>query len=385
MTKLIILPGAMVLLLLTACEFESYRDYRNPPYQGAFTWTEVTGKAAWSGRLDHTSVSFNGRIWVMGGYNPGQVRGDTYMEDVWSSSDGKNWKLETGSAPWLGRRGHTSVVFDDGTGEAIYVIGGFVVNEETGYREYRNDVWRSADGTEWIQVKERTYPELDSPDDWFPRFNHASVVATHGGIDYIYLLGGATMLEDHSVRYSMVYFNDVWRSTDGATWERMPNNDYGIRAEHAAAVDPETGRIYIQGGRHGVIFEGEENGTHPRADWHWLWSSPDGISWSPRNDTAEFEQAYLHRAEHQLVVQDGVIFGLPGKSDSNVHFHFARSSDYTFWRFDPGNLWSVDSRGSDFDARYGYSMVSHDGKVWILGGDTNRNGPASDVWSGTLN
>jgi len=381
----IILSGSLLALMLSACEFQSYRDYRTPPYDGAFTWTRVTKDAPWSNRWDHTSVSYDNRIWVMGGYNPGVVKGDTYLEDVWSSADGETWTEATGSAPWMGRRGLASVVFDDGSGEAIYVIGGFAVNEETGYREYTNDVWRSTDGAAWTQIKERTYPEPDSLYDWLPRFNHTCIVTNHGGTDYIYPIGGSTMLEEHNARYSMKYFNDVWRSADGISWESLPNNDFGIRSEHAAAVDPSTGKIFIQGGRHGVIFEGEENGTHPLPDWHWLWSSSDGITWIPENDTAEFEQGYLYRAEHQMVVLEGVLFGLPGKADSNVHFHFARNLDYTFWRRDPGNLWTVDSEGSDFDGRYGYSMVIHNNRVWILGGDTNSNGPDNDVWVGELN
>ncbi|HER07904.1 MAG TPA: hypothetical protein ENO20_03245 [Bacteroides sp.] len=379
-----ILPCLAILFLLSSCEFESYRDYRVPPYEGIFTWNEVTDEASWCNRFDHTSVWYGGRLWIMGGYNPGKVKGDTYLEDVWSSADGAEWTLVNPSAPWLGRRGHASVVFDDGSGEAIYVIGGFTVNEENGYREYRNDVWRSTDGAVWTQIKERTCPELDSLYDWFPRFNHTCLVATHGGTRYIYLIGGATMLEDHNTRYSMMYFNDVWRSVNGITWERLPNDDFGIRSEHASTVDPATGRMYIQGGRHGVIFESEENGTHPLPDWQWLWSSDDGISWTPANDTAEFNQSPLWRAEHQIIYYGESLFGLPGKSNSNTHFHFSRKEDYTTWRLDPGNLWSVDSEGSDFGARYGYSVVIHEGRVWVLGGDTGAGGPANDVWCGQI-
>lgn len=79
-------------------------------------------------------------MWVTGGYNPGQISGDTYYEDVWSSTDGKSWELVTNNAPWLGRRSHQLVNFDDGSGEAMYLIGGFSVNEETGYRQFNNDV-----------------------------------------------------------------------------------------------------------------------------------------------------------------------------------------------------------------------------------------------------
>jgi hypothetical protein len=377
--------AVLFALGLPACEFESYRNYSTPEYEGVFTWTQVTKKAAWPKRWDHSSLSFNGRLWVMGGYNPGLVKGDTYLEDVWSSADGLNWEQETASAPWLGRRGHASVVFDDGNGEAMYVIGGFVVDEESGYREYRNDVWRSPDGKQWTQIKERTEPEPDSLFDWHPRFNHACVVANHGGTEYIYLIGGYTMLEGMESRYSMKYFNDVWRSTNGISWERLYNTDFGIRSELAAVADPASGRIYIQGGRHGIMVQDSLNGLHPHPEFYWLWSSDDGINWIPENDTAEFEQGYLLRAEHQLVLMEETLFGFPGRKASNVHFLFADEAQYTFWRRDPGNLWSVDSRGSDFGARYGYGLVHHEGKVWVLGGDTNAHGPDNDVWYGEIN
>jgi hypothetical protein len=380
-----VLTGA-VILLLGGCEFQSYKEYRTPSYDGAFTWTRVTKSAPWSNRLDHTSVSYNNRIWVMGGYNPGAIKGDTYLEDVWSSPDGVDWKQETGSAPWLGRRGHASVVFDDGSGEAIYVIGGFTVDEATGYREYTNDVWRSTSGAEWTQVKERTYPPLDSIYDWIPRFNHTCVVANHGGTDYIYLIGGATMLEDSlsRARYAMKYFSDVWRTSDGIQWELLPATDFGIRSEHAVTVDQSTGRIFLQGGRSGVIFEGEDQLSKPNSDWHWLWSSDDGINWTAEHDTTEVELAFLHRSDHKLVHINESLFGLPGKSANNVHLLFSDPPNYGFWRRDPGSLWSVDSEGSDFGARYAYSLVEHDGKIWIMGGETNFHGPDNDIWYGEI-
>ena len=69
----ILLFGGAILLLISGCEFESYKDYQTPAYEGIFTWTQVTKKAEWHNRWDHTSVSFDNRIWVMGGYNPGST------------------------------------------------------------------------------------------------------------------------------------------------------------------------------------------------------------------------------------------------------------------------------------------------------------------------
>ena len=88
------------------------------------TWTEATSSAAFDARFCHTSVVFNNKMWVIGG-NGGGGR------DVWYSEDGSNWEAATESADFIARCSHTSVVF----GGKIWVIAGN--NDNT----YRDDVW----------------------------------------------------------------------------------------------------------------------------------------------------------------------------------------------------------------------------------------------------
>ncbi len=57
-----------------------------------------------------------------------------------SVAAGLPWTRRTGSAPWAGRSGHTSVI--DAAG-AIYVIGGY---GGTGDGTFYRDVWASTDG-----------------------------------------------------------------------------------------------------------------------------------------------------------------------------------------------------------------------------------------------
>src|SRR5210317_576839 len=112
---------AVIVLILSSCEFESYEDYGFEPYDGAFEWTQLVKNAEWGNRYGHAAVTYKGKLWVMGGYNPGKVTGDTYYEDVWCSQDGIEWCEVLEKAPWKGRRGHQLVVFNDGNGEAIYL------------------------------------------------------------------------------------------------------------------------------------------------------------------------------------------------------------------------------------------------------------------------
>lgn len=369
------------LLLLWSCEFQSYEDYDTIDYDGNFEFTEITPKAEWKNRYDHAAVAFDGKLWVLGGYNPGEVWGDTYYEDVWSSEDGVSWELVTERAPWHGRRGHSVVVFDDGNGEDMYLIGGFEVDEKTGYRQYTNDIWRSNNGENWVQIKERTYPPLDSLYDWFPRSEHAVVVANHGGTDYIYIIAGRTQLEDHSGFYANQYFNDVWRSTDGISWEALDNTDFGVRSDHAVTVDPSTGRIYMQGGRHGLIMEAPEAASNPNPEYNNLWTTDDGVTWNAEswNDTI-VSISWFARADHQIVFYEGAVYGFPGQTQSLMHYLFGQPYYYGSWKFDDG-LWSVESEGCAIKPRHGYSSLLFDNKIWFLGGVTANKGQNNDVWT----
>jgi hypothetical protein len=365
---------------MSSCEWMSYKSFEPDPYDGAFTWTKLIDDADWGNRYDHASTVFNDRLWIFGGYNPGKTTGDTYYEDVWSSTDGSSWDLATAQAPWHGRRGHEVIVFKD----ALYLIGGFEVDESTGYRQYTNDVWTSNDGTEWTLLKPRTDPVRDSLADWMPRMEHSCTVKVVDGIAYIYLIAGRTMQENIDGRFATIYHNDVWRSTDAITWEKLENNDFGIRGDQAFAINPSTGRMYIQGGTHGFTFTPEPGSTHPIEQWEYLWYSDDGEDWTAVNDTASFDQGLLWRSSHQMIFYQNSLWGLPGKTMSNEHYLFAKPQYYPIWRYHTNGEWEVDSYGAAFDPRHGYTSEVFDNKVWILGGFTSNNGQVNEVWYGEI-
>ena len=365
--------------LLGACDPMSYREYRMEPYTGALAWEEVTRKADWSNRQDHAAVVFDGKMWIFGGYDPGRLSGDSYMEDVWNSSNGKDWTLVTEDAPWKGRRGHTVTLFDDGSGEALYLVGGFEVDGETGYRQYTNDVWRSPDGEQWERIKERAYSPDQMDTDFMPRFNHACVAANHGGVNYLYLIGGATMLEDSTGFYAFRYFQDVWRSGNGMDWVRLDNDAFGGRSGHAAFTDPATGRIYMHGGNHGLDFVNEEAPGQTGEEFYSVWYTDDGINW-----TADVTFT-LERAGHGFIQYDDALWLFPGKENDYLQLRFAEEGLYYTYTCPVGGGWTLDSEGSAFSARHSYATVIFDGRVWVMGGETADNGPDNDVWSGKMN
>jgi len=79
-----------------------------------------------------TSLVYDNLMWILGGLS---LEGGVYdFNDVWSSSDGKNWFQATAAAPWGSRYGHGALVFDN----KMWVLGGIT---ETSWHE---DVWVTA-------------------------------------------------------------------------------------------------------------------------------------------------------------------------------------------------------------------------------------------------
>lgn len=99
----------------------------------------------WSARgMIGGSVVFKDRIWILGGgtYDTPQVPTRKMYNDVWSSADGITWHCHLKEAPWKPRQYHEVAVFDG----RMWVLEGY---DGTGNR---NDVWHSADGVTWHEV-----------------------------------------------------------------------------------------------------------------------------------------------------------------------------------------------------------------------------------------
>lgn len=362
----------------------SIGDWELTDYDGELTWEQITKKAEWDKRLDHEVAVLNDELYLVGGYNPGKFSGDPYFEDVWKTTDGETWTNLTENAPWLGRRGHSLITFDDGNGDALFLIGGFSVNEETGERNYNNDVWKSTDGENWTEVKSTVDIPANSTTDWVARMHHKCVVANHGGQNYIYLVGGYTMVEEGEGRYAATYLNDVWRTTDGINWDKVNATDYGIRSLHAMTVDTD-GTIYIQGGQHGVIFEAaDSSGNNPVRDYDLVWKSTDGETWTTITDEEIAATGFFSRTGHEMIFYGDKIWTLPGQTNSVNHYSFTNPNHYGTWTLDMNDNFAIDSRGVGIDARHNYAAIVWQDKIWVLGGNTNRNGQDNDVWTGSL-
>jgi dihydrofolate reductase len=207
------------------------------------TWTQVRRSGAAGGfgtRSVHTSVVFDDRsgegekIWVIGGIETrkeGTASNNYPLDDVWSSDDGVTWNEETkdSSAKFSARLGHSSVVFNDGSGEKIWVFGGTDNNSSV-----LDDVWSSTDGKTWTEETK------DSSKKFSARHGHQSVVFDNK----MWVFGGNTDA------VGFVTVNDVWSSTDGKNWTKIRGNGdaNGFTARYQGASVLFEKKVWLIGG-----------------------------------------------------------------------------------------------------------------------------------------
>ena len=73
-----------------------------------YRWEQVTMTAAFAPRDGAGALTFAGKMWLLGGWNPGDKVNFPRIcnSEVWSSTDGHTWTEVNEQAPWEGR--HTA-------------------------------------------------------------------------------------------------------------------------------------------------------------------------------------------------------------------------------------------------------------------------------------
>jgi hypothetical protein len=183
-------------------------------------WTAATNDAPWGNRVLHYTVSYAGKIWVMGGQTLPQLSAEApakFYNDVWSSEDGATWERVTESAPWA-PRGMISggVVFK---GRLWLLGGGTYETPQRPYRDFYNDVWSTTDGQDWTRHVEFA--------PWPARQYHSVAVFD----DRMWVMFGAEAAEDNVGGYNS---SAVWYSSDGVNWYR--NEVSGPYKRHATSI-----------------------------------------------------------------------------------------------------------------------------------------------------
>jgi hypothetical protein len=127
-------------------------------------------------------------MWVVGGgtYDDGAVETKhprEFRADVWSTADGVSWTKEQETPPFSARQYHNVAVYDD----RLWVVGGYnpLGNED--------DAWYTSDGANWYRVP--TPPEYAA--------RHAASVWVFKNALYV----GLGSAQDKAGKY----IADLWR------------------------------------------------------------------------------------------------------------------------------------------------------------------------------
>lgn len=299
-------------------------------------WVKVTDNAGWQARDSSGEVVFRDQMWILGGWF------DSFAappRDVWSSSDGKAWKLVEKTAPWKHSDLPMTLAFKD----RMWLLGGWYNGRLPGHSA-SNEVWSSADGAKWEQVTAAA--------GFSPRIAAGAVVFK----DKMWILGGT---ENYYFGDANSLKNDVWSSADGKEW-KLATADAGWspRAYHGAAVH--AGKMWVlAGGNYVPGYEAHND----------VWSSEDGVKW-----TREIEHApWSARLWFSSVAYRDRLWVLGGWSNNP-------SKNWgDVWYSKNGRDWKQLKSEVCWKERHEHSTYVFQDKIWVAGGHAQPL--SSEVWS----
>lgn len=237
---------------LTVCNFEYTFETKDQPVTipgtGAVVLTggrPVTGGAPnYLGTVGHQVVDYNGVLYDIGGFSI-RAMGGGEENVVFSSADGQNWDLVRGNDP------EDLTAFVPSEEHAVVVHNGLMYMFEGN----RNTIRTSAAGIVWDIVPWEGTVADDTH--YLPRNNHQAV-SFNGSL---YLIGGLSGGQR---------MTDVWRSDDnGINWNKVKDNDQSSWLG-AAELRAEVHDGYIW------LFAG---GNGPQGSPPDLWRSTNGATW----------------------------------------------------------------------------------------------------------
>ena len=360
------------------------------------SWVRETDDAKWAGRDNHQAVSHSGRLYVLGG----RV-GSNRLNDVWSSADGKNWSLETAHANWTMRSNHQAVVFPSplalfGVGERLTVSAGIAANLHTFTAQYGK-------GNYTYSLNPAVIGFAVSPGGVLEAKSNA---ATGEHLLTIWVEDGAGDLAQTAVKVFVPYLNlaEVPLLVGLAGFAKVLHTfttDGGIAGEQYMivagnteyfALDADSGVLSLLAtaleGVYTLSVEVSDSTNSLRVTvavtvnigrmqivvlggrfpvLSDVWFSADGKNWRRETDAAEWGERY----SHQALSHNGRLYVLGGIAADG-------SNRNDVWSSADGANWSLED-DAEWAERWGHQALSHNGRLYVLGGNDGSN--RNDVWS----
>ncbi len=309
------LPGNTCMIRISDKNNPSIFELSNTFLISKYKWSSVTTSAPFSVRDGSGAITFKDSMYLIGGWNPLDAINYPLItnNEVWRSADGLNWSL-IAAGPWEPRHTFGSVLYDN----KMWILGGDELQNH-----WQKDVWNSSDGVHWNLVCD-TVP-------WGERMTHMSCVFDNK----MWVMGGQKIVGWSNVVDTV--YNDVWSSTDGINWTQVtPNAGWAPRAQIQGQCVFDN-KMWIMGG-------GTYNGI--RNYYNDVWNSSDGITWNMVTANAPWaKRQYNEIAVYDSAMW--VIDGYDGISGNRNDVWY--SYDGINWHNLKGTPWPVRHASSVFN------------------------------------
>jgi Kelch motif len=314
--------------LLTQSAFRFYSNSAasyNTGYGDGATWVapKSTGDG-WSFRYGLSSIVWNNKIWVMGGYD----NSSSYKNDVWYSSNGTTWTEATTGAAWSARFGATLLVYNN----ELWLVGGFDGTNPD------NDVWYTTDGANWTEATASAFSG---------GARQMSNGFVYGGA--MYVMGG--------LGASSIYKADVYSSTNGSTWTQVTSSAWGGvgRMMFGAGVIGTT--FYVWGG---VGSAGNLTNVWCSTNSGSTWSDSSTANTCGSGLQGTTSAAFPGRFGQSSVIYNNEMWVMAGDGSS--------SELNDVWYSSNGSTWTEATGSALFTARQEGTEVVYDNQMWYMGG-----------------
>lgn len=338
-------------------------------------WVEATASANWSGRSEHATCVFDGKLWVIGGINT-----TGYLNDVWSSTDGVNWICKNYSAGFLPRGQHAVVAM----GSYMYLIGGTNNSATLISTQLKqismSDVWKSSDGIAWTLVNASpswSYIQNGT------RTGLCAFGSNNGGDgNTIYITGGYRCTElYYGYSEHIIVSSDIYSSTDGNIWTDVgdlpvgpetPSGGWSISNDWFGHQSPWMSTTLIGG----------QNTQYSSGPYHYaifpaygtVYSTYLGSPWTTRTITG----AWTPRIYHSSIYYNSKLYLMGGYSSDSLF------KNDVWYSSDEGVTWSQYSAANWSIRQFPQAQVFNS-KIYIAGGYSSAEGYHNDVWYGEIN
>ncbi|NER17069.1 Kelch repeat-containing protein [Spongiivirga citrea] len=286
----------------------------------------IVDSAPFNSRYGHSTIFFQDKFWLIGGF----AQGESHTNDIWSSTNGEEWVLETDTAPFEPRTQHNVVIFK----ERLWLLGGII---EGGHIA---DIWSSADAINWEK-------ETDNP-----AYGNVSVPKVAAFKNKLYVFGGnetsSTVGETP---------DDIWSSEDGVNWELETDSaPYGLKAGFKVVVF--NNKMFVLGGQSVDSF------TYSSA----IWYTTDGQNWTEDIGINNFSR----RASFNVTTFDNKLWITGGFNEDGI------LNDLWFTR--DGFNWRRQTTNANYQPRFRSSFCSNGKELYLIGGASFEDGFFNDIW-----